>query len=425
MSDLIRKLRSTLKNSATDLLGGFIPAVQFNRCLEIAMAGQRLTTQETKEIEKHLQDNPQDLNKRILLLGRYGGPGAEEKAQRLRHIRWLVENAPAHAIAGSPYCQIHASDDDYQQIKSLWIYQLRKYSRNANVQANAASYFIIKDKELAEQCLKAAIKISPSNEEFKSRLSHLYSLWDGHESEAFDELEKLCQGPDSEDLFCEMSELPERAFDANDFQKASQYANRLLELCAKYQDNWNYGNAWNKAHTVLGRIALKNGEIDAAKHHLHLSSIDIATPQTKSFGPSLDLAKDLAAAKETSGVIEYLDAHEKLCGVDNERAFQIRYKLEHDREDPMISIAARQHYDDWKMQHQLDVLRDSKEIRDEHLAKHLKHTQNALKIWGRRSKEISDNQKEESAQYAKRTAEAYKKHLETLELLVKDVSSPE
>jgi hypothetical protein len=420
MSDLFRKLRSTLKNSATDLLGGFIPAVQFNRCLEIAMAGQRLTTQETKEIEKQLQDNPHDLNKRILLLGRYGGPGAEAKAQRLRHIRWLVENDPAHAIAGTPYCQIHGWDDDYQQIKSLWIYQLRKYSRNAKVQANAASYFIIKDKELAEQCLKAAIKLSPSNEEFRSRLSHLYSLWDGHESEAFDELEKLCQGPDSEDLFCEMSDLPSRAFDAKEFEKATKYANRLIELCEKYRDNWNYGNAWNEAHTVLGRIAFKNGDIDAAKRHLHLSSIDIGTPQTRSFGPSLDLAKDLATARERDAVIEYLDAHESLCGVDNDWAFQIRYRLERDAEDPIVSIAAREHYDDCKIKHQLDALKNSKELRDKHLANLLKRTIQAVDTWERRAKERSDNHKEESIAYAIRTHEAQKQHLEKLQQLAQE-----
>lgn len=418
MSDFIRKLRKTLKNSATDFLGVCVPAVQFNRSMDIAMGGQNLTREQIKEIEQNLRDNPGDLNIRILLVARYSEFEPEEREHRLRHIRWLVENEPAHAITGSPFCQINASEDDYQQIKSLWNYQVRKHVRNAKVQANAASYFFQQDKELAEKCLKAAIKISPNNEEFKSKLSLLYSLWDGHETEALDELEKLCQGSDSEDLFFKMSELPSKAFDANDFKKAEKYANRLIELCEKYRDNWNYGNAWNKAHTVLGRIALKNGDIEGAKNHLHLSSIDIATPQTASFGPSLDLAKDLAKAKEKSSVIEYLDAHERLCDVTDNWAFEVRYKLEQEVEDPIISISAREHYDDSKMEHQLTALKSQEPtLRKKHLAELIKRTKSNVETWQRRSKESNPEQTEETIRYAERTLEAHKQHLQNLELL--------
>lgn len=417
MSNIFRKLRRSLKNSATDLLGVCIPAVQICRSLEIAMAGRSLTANETKKLEDTLRDNPHDLHSRIQIIGRYMDSDTEDRPARLRHIRWFVENEPAHPIAGSPFCQLHSWDDDYQQIKSLWIYQVRKYARNAKVQANAASYFIHKDKELAEECLKAAIKLSPNNAELKGQLSHLYSLWEGHETEAFDELEKLCQGPDSEDLLYEMSNLPSRAFDANDFKKAAKYANRVVELCEKYRDNWHYGNAWNKAHTVLGRIALKNGDLERAKNHLDLSSINIATPQTTSFGPSLDLAKDLAKANEKAAVIQYLDAHERLCGVDNDWAFQVRYELENDREEPMSVVSARQHYDDCKMQHQLNALRCSKELRDKHLTRHLEQTERAVKTWERRAKERSDNQKDESTAYAKRTFQAQLQHLEALQSL--------
>ncbi|MBX9950608.1 MAG: hypothetical protein K2Y39_15675 [Candidatus Obscuribacterales bacterium] len=408
-----------MKNSATDLLGVCIPAVQFNRSMDIAMGGQNLTKEQIRKLEENLRENPGDLNIRILLVARYSEFEPEEKENRLRHIRWLVENAPAHAITGSPFCQIHVSQDDYQQIKSLWNYQLKKHVRNAKVQLNAASYFFHQDKELAEKCLKAAIKISPNNEEYKSKLSHLYSLWDGHETEAFYELEKLCQGPDSEDLFYEMSDLPSRAFDAKDFEKAAKYANRLIELCEKYRENWNYGNAWNEAHTVLGRIAFNNGDIDAAKHHLHLSSVDIGTPQTRSFGPSLDLAKDLATAKETSAVLAYLDAHERLCGLDNNWAFEVRYKLDYGTEEPATSsIPAREHYDDCKMKHQLTALKSREPaLRKEHLAELIESTKSSIERWQRRSRETNPELTEETIRYAERTLEAQKQHLKNLELL--------
>jgi len=54
---------------------------------------------------------------------------------------------------------------------------------------------------------------------------------------------------------------------AGNNEKADLYSNELLEIAPQYQDDWNYGNAIHDGHLVLGRIAVKNGNIDEAKNH--------------------------------------------------------------------------------------------------------------------------------------------------------------
>ncbi len=62
------------------------------------------------------------------------------------------------------------------------------------------------------------------------------------------------------------------------------------------------------ARTVLGRVALRENDLEAAKIHL-LKSVTIGSdnPSLRSFGPSFILARELLEKGEKSAVLEYLD----------------------------------------------------------------------------------------------------------------------
>ena len=92
--------------------------------------------------------------------------------------------------------------------------------------------------------------------------------------------------------------------------EARQLATELILLAPKYQDEWNYGNAIQDANHVLGRIALDEGDIARAKECLLASANSKGSPQMNSFGPNMQLAKDLLAKGETEVVLEYF----KRCG---------------------------------------------------------------------------------------------------------------
>lgn len=71
--------------------------------------------------------------------------------------------------------------------------------------------------------------------------------------------------------------------------------------------SWNYGNVIYDANTLLGRVALREGNLDAAKKYLVAAGKTKGSPQLNSFGPSFTLARELAEKGERDAVIEFLD----------------------------------------------------------------------------------------------------------------------
>jgi hypothetical protein len=88
--------------------------------------------------------------------------------------------------------------------------------------------------------------------------------------------------------------------------KAAAYAEELLDAAAKHPSDWNYGNALHDGHTVLGLLALRQGEVAKAREQLLASASTPGSPQLRSFGPTMRLAKELLEKGEKDAVLEYL-----------------------------------------------------------------------------------------------------------------------
>ncbi len=71
--------------------------------------------------------------------------------------------------------------------------------------------------------------------------------------------------------------------------------------------SWNYGNVIYNANELLGRVALREGDLDAARKYLLAAAKTKGSPQLNSFGPSFTLARELAEKGERDTVIEFLD----------------------------------------------------------------------------------------------------------------------
>ncbi len=111
---------------------------------------------------------------------------------------------------------------------------------------------------------------------------------------------------DAYQRFTMMTRVARTAFSAKEYEKAQSYAAELINLAPQYKYDWNYGNALHDGHMVLGRIAVKNGDITEAKNHLNLAGKSPGSPQLNSLGPNMSLANDLINAGEKEVVIEYL-----------------------------------------------------------------------------------------------------------------------
>jgi hypothetical protein len=85
----------------------------------------------------------------------------------------------------------------------------------------------------------------------------------------------------------------------------------------KYKTDWNYGNAVQDANLVLGRLAVREGKLEAAKKYLLASGKSHGSPQMNSFGPNMALAEDLLKKGERDTVLEYLMLCRRFWKMDN------------------------------------------------------------------------------------------------------------
>jgi hypothetical protein len=133
------------------------------------------------------------------------------------------------------------------------------------------------------------------------------TTWEGRYSKATRE---LANAQDDCQRFYALDDAAKAAFETGRLDDARRYAERAIELAATMRSDWNYGNAIHDGHMVLGRLALKGGDIAAARRELLAAGASPGSPQLDTFGPNMSLAKDLLEHKETDTVVEYF----RLCG---------------------------------------------------------------------------------------------------------------
>jgi len=165
-------------------------------------AARALTPTQVAELRAAFSKQPGDLAVLEKLLIFYGPDlsgkrppnEAETVAARRELILWLIAHQPEHELAGSLNARIFATPQNwlpdpagYAQAKALWMKQVTAPGASAAVLSNAAYFFEVHDKPLAEQALLRAIEIDPDGKtlprltgslarsRFISRLGALYA----------------------------------------------------------------------------------------------------------------------------------------------------------------------------------------------------------------------------------------------------------
>ena len=290
-----------------------------------ALSGGELAPEAVKRLEAELKESPDALAKRAQVLGFYFtqrlSSDAAKKA-RMPHVLWMIENAPANDLTGTPYC--HAlkeyEPELYDRGKAAWAKHTTAEQRDAEVLGNAAAFFTSTDSKAAIELLNRAAALDPANAAWPKRLAHQHQLEArAATGEAAAELlvaalrhqtKALELSSTAEDRFYMLTDMPELALSAGRPDEAAAHANALLEMAGKFRRDWNYGNAIHDANLALGHVALAKGDVQAAKDHLLAAGRTPGSPQLGSFGPDMSLAKALLEKGERDAVIEYL----KLCG---------------------------------------------------------------------------------------------------------------
>ena len=293
------------------------------RPMDEIVKGQRLSAEEAQALESKLAQEPQDLSARCQLLGYYSTRQYSSKSARearQAHVLWFIQNQPELSLTSNAFLDPISDRSAYDEAKALWLEQTNRNPQNVAILANAAAFCLLHDRPLAEDLLKQAQALEPKNPVWSEQMAHLYEL-DANgvkagapnpaATRALQQME-TAQANTTDELkrFYNLNSLAKMAFDAGEIEKAKEYATTMLQQAAEPRSGWDYGDAVYRGNSVLGRIAVRAGNLDQARQYLLASARTTGSPVLGSFGPNMTLARELLDQGDKETVLEYF----KLCG---------------------------------------------------------------------------------------------------------------
>jgi thiol-disulfide isomerase/thioredoxin/tetratricopeptide (TPR) repeat protein len=174
---------------------------------------------------------------------------------------------------------------------------------------------------LSEHLFQRAIELEPQNQSWTSGLASVYWTSASRKpgAEKIELLEKaLRTAGDASPREYVLPDLAQAYFSAGNLESAAEKARECLASTQKESDP-NHGGAIHFGNIVLGRVALKKGDIEEARRRLLAAGNTTSTPVLMSFGPNWDLAQDLLAKGERETVLAYIELCRKFWQLDRGR----------------------------------------------------------------------------------------------------------
>ena len=297
--------------------------------LDAIVEGGNLTPDQVASLEAKLAMDPSDVAVRTQLLAYYGGSRSfrdqSAKEAKREHALWFIRNSPDSEILGTPPSLIHhiLDSEGYSEAKKAWMSQIDREPENVRLLGHAAEFLKFGDRRTSIEMLERAQSLDPTNPEWPMKLGHLSSLGalgpegddSGTSEKALEHFQRAYRLADAALRDSLLNDLAKAAFSADQLDQARHYAELGLQNA---EAGWNSGNRVHHGNLVLGRIALRAGNIEEARTRLIAAGNTTGSPQLNSFGPNMSLAKDLLEIGEREVVLEYF----KLCSRfwDSDRA---------------------------------------------------------------------------------------------------------
>ena len=183
--------------------------------------------------------------------------------------------------------------------------------------------------QLSETLLKRALVLQPNQAAINQNLARVYelramSVTDPAEKQRlararFEQLSRAAEAtpPDTALLIA----LATAALDSGNLPRAETAGKQLLAMLPKVRtDPQQRGMAdgvVHHAYVILGRVALRQGNLDAAKADLLESGRVSGGGTLSSFGPNMTLAKELLEKGESATVLQYFELCRKFWAFSN------------------------------------------------------------------------------------------------------------
>ncbi len=269
-----------------------------------------LSDAEVKEIELRVGLNGGTLADREQLVWNLAPRHLGKDSPAEPHALWIVQNCPKQDAASWLLFGSRA-------VAAAWNAQVERAPSDAVILGHAARYFRSNNRRRSHELYSRAEAADPANPRWPWEHGELYqqdAAW-GEDpgastkaNEAFERARALQQGRLS---LLQLDKMADAAFAAGDLELARSRAEEILARLPSEQRDWNTGNLIHDAHSILGRVALRGGDVAAAKHHLLESGKTPGSPQLNSFGPRMVLASELLERGETQIVLHYFELCER------------------------------------------------------------------------------------------------------------------
>jgi tetratricopeptide (TPR) repeat protein len=282
----------------------------------LVMTGYKLKPSAVAVLEERLKRDPSNINCRLKLMGYYFKTCHEVKSdsrKQLQCVLWMIEKIPDHETLGTPWAEVHkeCNPQGYDKCKKLWLMQLAKYPDNVSIVTNAAS-FLRPDWRLAEKLYERAIALEPNNPFWYRKLALLLQRAVRKNSPRMRKALAAMQDAvrKTKELYRRRylyDHLAEIAYEAGEWSVAENAAKKSLSLSGKIRKDWYDGNAIHNGNCILGRLALRSGQLKKAISHLDRAGQTYGSPQLNSFGPNMRFAQEMLRAGQREAVIRYLN----------------------------------------------------------------------------------------------------------------------
>jgi tetratricopeptide (TPR) repeat protein len=291
--------------------------------------GIQLSQRDANELERHLKSHPDSFSDRIELLAYYsfksvGGRGLtpDQQVNRREHILWIIRRKPSSSFAGDSAASFGNDGLDpegQRQATALWLAQVQANPNDVRILYNAGRFVAWSDDwQQSQELLEKAYAINPKDRDVASYLASLYwrdarhcSNVEQAKSMAAKSLQVYEQALNNEpgtlDRFYDLPEAAQAAFEAGEYGRAASLAKEGLVLAERTPYRENNSDAVHYGNIVLGRIALRQGDVSSASQYLLRAGSIEGNPHLDTFGPNMMLANELVERGERKAVLSYFN----------------------------------------------------------------------------------------------------------------------
>lgn len=280
------------------------------RAILLLYSGKNLSKPKVDEFEADLRQKPEDIDGRLNLIGYYTWNG-KTPTDRLRlraHVLWVVENHPEHPATAEPSLRDLPDDPEgNSKIRAIWDNNLQSRGDDLAVLKNAQKFFFGKDPLEADRIIHRLSEREPENRQWPAELAQLYRMFGIPDRYIADPAERALEAHrrvleltrNSAARETLAGEMAAAAFKIGDYPGAAQLAKVHLQSSDR--------GAVQRANTLLGRVALRSGNLAAGKQHLLDSCEPGAARDVSVSGPTMVLARELLEKGERDVVVQHLE----------------------------------------------------------------------------------------------------------------------